>query len=222
MTASAPRRPLPAGAPVRRLPAGAPMRRLIVGSNNPHKTGEITALLADLDVEVLDPAQCGIDDEPAETGATFHDNALIKARFFAGASGLACLADDSGLEVDALGGRPGVLSSRYAPTDPERIARVLEEMCDVDDMERGARFVCAAALVSPPPDAREIVEIGSCRGAIALEPRGHGGFGYDPVFHLPDLGKTMAELAPDEKNALSHRGRALAAIRPHLVELLRT
>jgi XTP/dITP diphosphohydrolase len=194
-------------------------KTLLVGTNNLHKAGEIAALLEGIQTRVATPRELGIDSEPVEDGATFAQNALIKARFYSNASGLPCLADDSGLEVDALGGRPGVLSSRYAPSDPERIRRLLDEMKQVEAGRRGARFVCAAALV----DARtgtEVVEIGTCEGEIALAPSGTNGFGYDPVFFLPDVSKTMAELAPDEKNARSHRGRALRAIAPRVAALL--
>ncbi len=212
---------------------------MLVGTNNTHKAGEIAAMLEktvrgfDSPVSFLLPKDLGIKDEPVEDGETFRDNALIKARFYAARSGLPCLADDSGLEVDALGGRPGVFSSRYAPTDPERIARLLGELRETPEADRSARFVCAAALVVPPefgreagaiPDGkerREIVEIGICEGAVAAESRGENGFGYDPVFYLPDLSRTMAEISAGQKNALSHRGRAFGAMSPHLVRLLK-
>ena len=164
-------------------------------------------MLSALGVRVVSPRDLGISEDPVEDGATFEDNALIKARFYSQRTGLPCLADDSGLVVDALGGRPGVLSSRFAPTDAERIARLLKELGGVPDEKRTAHFVCAAALVvpaTPPPGAREILEKGICEGVIALKPRGTNGFGYDPVFLIPLLGKTMAELAPEAKNALSH------------------
>ncbi|MBN1868053.1 RdgB/HAM1 family non-canonical purine NTP pyrophosphatase [Candidatus Sumerlaeota bacterium] len=193
-------------------------RTLLVGTNNAHKAREIAALLEDMNVRVATPREIGIDCEPVEDGATFRDNALLKARFYSRASGLPCLADDSGLEVDALDGRPGVLSSRYAPTDPERIQRLLDEMKNVEANRRAARFVCAAALVDARSET-EIVEIGTCEGEIAFEPRGTNGFGYDPVFCLADVGQTMAELTPEEKNARSHRGRALRAVQPHIASL---
>jgi XTP/dITP diphosphohydrolase len=218
---------------------------LLLGTNNSHKAGEIRAMLAHLDVRVVTPRELGITDDPVENGETFEANALIKARFFAGRTDFPCLADDSGLEVEALGGRPGVFSSRYAPTDAERIARLLGELRDVPPEARTARFVCVTALVVPPAyrashsgssapsstaftprcgiplspgDAPlEIVEIGTCEGRIASEARGAAGFGYDPVFFVPHLGRTMAELSSTEKNAISHRGCALAAMKLHLV-----
>jgi XTP/dITP diphosphohydrolase len=200
--------------------------RLLVGTNNAHKAGEIAAMLNDSPraIQVLTPRDLGITEEPEENGETFEANALIKARYYAEQSGLPCLADDSGLVVDALDGRPGVYSARYAPSDPERIARVLRELDGVPESRRTARFVCAAALVVPavsdqPP--REAVRVGTCEGRIAFEARGKNGFGYDPVFFLPDVGKTMAELPPEEKNARSHRGRALEAIHPHILETLK-
>jgi XTP/dITP diphosphohydrolase len=232
-------------------------RTILVGTNNAHKVGEIAALLAPAGLRVTTPRELGIAEEPIEDGATFEENALIKARFSAGRSGLPALADDSGLIVDALDGRPGVYSSRYAPTDAERIARLLDELKDVPEGRRTARFVCAAAFVvpgeaptnkvgqasrlteqqpllsrdrtgrAPAPHAvsdetggtpvllwGEWVRIGTCGGRIAHSPRGANGFGYDPVFLVADLGfaKTMAELSPDEKNRLSHRARAFAAM----------
>lgn len=199
--------------------------QLLVGTNNTHKAGEIAALLNDSPraIQVVTPRDLGITEEPEENGETFEANALIKARYYAERSGLPCLADDSGLVVDALDGRPGVYSARYAPSDPERIARVLRELEGVPESRRTARFVCAAAVVVPSaPDqpSHQIVRVGTCEGRIAFEARGKNGFGYDPVFFLPDVEKTMAELAPEEKNARSHRGRALEAIHPHILETL--
>lgn len=194
------------------------MKQLLIATNNAHKVDEISVLLFGLNVELVTPGDLGIEAEPEEDGSTFRENALIKARFFARASGLPSLADDSGLEVDALGGRPGIYSSRYAPTSPERNRRLLEEMRGVAEGERSARFVCAAALVTP--EGEEIVEVGKCEGVIAHEPSGGGGFGYDPVFFLPDVRKTMAEISSKEKNARSHRGKAFAAIRKDVERLL--
>jgi len=190
-------------------------RRLLVGTNNTGKAREISALVQALDVAVVLPRDLGITATPPEHGPTFQANALLKGRFFSEAAGLPCLADDSGLEVDALAGRPGVFSSRYAPTDAERIARLLDEMRHAPRNERTARFVCAAALVDVSAGT-EVVETGQCEGAIAEAPRGGKGFGYDPVFYLPDMGRTMAEITFEEKNARSHRGKALAALLPHI------
>jgi XTP/dITP diphosphohydrolase len=185
-------------------------------------------MLGGVAVRVVTPRELGVEEEAVEDGETFRANALLKARFFSSRTALPCLADDSGLEVDALGSRPGVYSSRYAPSDAERIARLLEEMREVPEDRRTARFVCAAALVVPPRDtvspatateSREILEIGTCEGRIARAPRGRNGFGYDPVFLLPEIGRTMAEISPEEKNARSHRSRAIQAMRPHLLRL---
>ncbi len=195
-------------------------KSLLAGTNNAGKTREIIRMLADRGVRVITPRDLGLTDEPAEDGATFTENALIKARFFSRAAGLPCLADDSGLVVDALGGRPGVQSARYAPTDAERIARLLDEMRDVEHARRTARFVCAAALVDMELGV-EVVETGTCEGFIAHEPRGENGFGYDPLFYLPDVDRTMAEISPEAKNARSHRGRALAAMASHFDKVFR-
>jgi XTP/dITP diphosphohydrolase len=200
--------------------------QLLVGTNNTHKAGEIATMLRDSHrpIRVVTPRDLGLTEEPEENGATFEANALIKARYYASQSGLPCLADDSGLVVDALDGRPGVYSSRYAPSDPERIARLLRELEGVPESRRAARFVCAAAFVVPStpdqPSSLETVRVGTCEGRIAFDARGENGFGYDPVFFLPDVEKTMAELTPAEKNARSHRGRALEAILPCLLETL--
>lgn len=193
---------------------------LLIGSNNEGKARELAEMLESAAPGVFSvrrPADCGIEEEPEENGKTFEDNALIKARYYGRHSGLLCLADDSGLCVDVLDGRPGVRSSRYAPTDPERIERLLAELRGIDREMRTARFVCAAALVLP--GGGEWVERGTCEGRIAEEPAGQNGFGYDPVFYLPDRGRTMAQLPAEEKNAISHRGRALEKIIQHLLIL---
>jgi len=193
---------------------------LLVGTNNAHKVREIAAILHETGVRVVTPKELGITNEPEENGATFAENALIKARYYAMQGAVPCLADDSGLAVDALDGRPGIYSARYAPTDAECIARLLDEMRDIPAEKRTARFVCAAALCMP--DGLEIVEIGTCEGQIASAPRGSNGFGYDPVFYLPDLDCTMSEISAEEKNTRSHRGNALAAMKPHLMRLFAT
>ncbi len=193
---------------------------LLIGSNNENKARELSAMLESAfpgAFSVSCPSDRGITEEPEENGRTFEDNALIKARYYCGESGVMCLADDSGLSVDALDGRPGVYSSRYAPSDPERIERLLAEMCRVKEPGRTARFVCAAALVLP--GGGEWVERGTCEGRIAFAPAGHNGFGYDPVFLIPECGVTMAELEPEAKNAISHRGRALEKVVEHLAKL---
>lgn len=193
-------------------------RRLLLATRNAGKLAELRALLADLPIEVVGATEL---PEVAETGETFAENALLKARAAAVWSGEWALADDSGLEVDALGGRPGVFSSRYAgpgATDVDRNAHLLAEMEAVPDADRTARFRCVAALAAP--DGRAWSREGVCEGRIARAPRGTRGFGYDPLFLLPDRDVTMAELTPEEKARVSHRGRALAAMREVLRELL--
>ncbi|HEY6000931.1 MAG TPA: RdgB/HAM1 family non-canonical purine NTP pyrophosphatase [bacterium] len=194
--------------------------RLLVASGNRKKAAEIAAILgagAAGGLEVLTLADFPGLEMPEETGATFLENARIKARAGAAGSGLPTLGEDSGLCVDALGGAPGVLSARYAAGgDAARWGRLLGEMRDVPAGRRAARFVCAAVVALP--DGREESAEGSCEGEIAVAPRGSGGFGYDPVFLLPD-GRTMAELTAAEKDAISHRGRALRAIAPRLLSL---
>ena len=188
--------------------------RLTIASTNSHKIGEITSIISK-----LLPAGCqlkGLEPgtmDPEETGATFAQNALIKAHYYAQLTGHISLSDDSGLCVDALDGAPGIYSNRYAPTDKARIARLLSEL-DAAEAEalhnRTARFVCAAALAWP--DGRSVTAEGVLEGLIAREPSGSDGFGYDPVFYLPDRGLTVAQLSPTDKNAISHRSLALQRI----------
>jgi XTP/dITP diphosphohydrolase len=198
----------------------------LLASGNPHKLQELRELLASISgigpVEIVTPADYPAIAEPEETGATFEENALLKARYWAQAAGLPALADDSGLEVDALDGRPGVRSARYAADVEARNRRVLEELQGVPAERRGARFVCLAALADP--DGGEALRRGEVAGRIGPAPRGGGGFGYDPIFELieaPHAGRTMAELSAAEKNRLSHRGRAMAAMAEMLAESLR-
>ena len=187
-------------------------RQVVLATHNAGKVSELRRILAARSggVEVLDAAEAGLDDVE-ETGETFAANALLKARAGVAASGLPCLADDSGLEVVALCGEPGVRSARYAGVhgdDEANLRLVLTRLEGVTD--RRARFVCAAALVTP--DGDEWVEEGVLEGQLTREPRGTGGFGYDPVF-VPEGGsRTSAELSPQEKDAISHRGRAFRAI----------
>lgn len=185
--------------------------KILIATGNAHKVGEIRAILPDLPVQWLSTAEVQPDLDPVEDAPDYAGNALIKARAWARATGLAVVADDSGLEVDALGGRPGIHSARYAPTNDERIAKLLGELEGVGPPARGARFVCAAALVLP--DGREVVREGELRGAIALARSGEGGFGYDPVFLPEGAGsRSLAEHSDAEKNAISHRGRAFRAL----------
>jgi len=193
---------------------------LTIATTNTHKVHEIEAVLAPLlgtDVQVRG-LEAGRWPEPDENGATFAENAAIKACHYASLVGTAALSDDSGLCVDALGGAPGIYSSRYAPTDAERIARLLAELEAARASapeQRVARFVCSAVIAWP--DGRILSAEGTCEGIVAPQPRGQGGFGYDPIVWLPDRGVTVAELSADEKNQISHRGRALRAIAELLV-----
>jgi len=191
-------------------------RVLMIASSNPGKLREVRALLSDLDLEVL-PAPSEALNGIEETGKTFAENALIKAHAVAQRTGNIALADDSGLEVDALDGSPGVLSSRFAPTDEERNRKLLNLLEDVPDEKRTARFRCAVAVVTPEGSSE--VREGICEGTIGHEPRGSNGFGYDPVFFFPPLGRTFAELSSEEKNAVSHRGKALRAAREALASV---
>jgi len=197
------------------------MTDLIIATRNAGKVREIGEVLAGMEVRLLSLADLPGAPEIEETGATFEENARAKALGIARWSGKIALADDSGLEIDALGGEPGVLSNRYAgegATDAERTAKVLRLMEDTPEAERSARFRCSAALAAPGGEVT-VVE-GVVEGAIALAPRGGGGFGYDPIFVPEGDTRTMAELTPDEKNRISHRGRALRALRPVIAEWL--
>jgi|APLak6261675434_1056106.scaffolds.fasta_scaffold01335_5 XTP/dITP diphosphohydrolase len=188
------------------------MRTLVFASSNKGKIAELQALLGAGWV-VKSAVDFPEIPEVAEDRDTFEGNAAKKAHTFAKATGLWALADDSGLVVDALDGRPGVYSARYAPTEPERIAKLLEELEGVPPERRTARFQCVLCLAYP--DGTERFTSGTCEGRIAFAPRGTHGFGYDPVFELPN-GKMMAELTKDEKSALSHRGHAFRAMLPFL------
>ncbi len=186
-----------------------PERWLLIATRNPGKRRELTALLSDLPVKLIDLLDVGISEAPEEPYERLEDNARWKAMFYAERSGLWTLADDSGLEIDALGGAPGVRSARFAgpdADDPARIRKVLELMAGVPWPQRTARFRCVIALARPgkPP----VLVEGRLEGYIAFEPRGTYGFGYDPIFYIPELGKTMAELPPAMKNQISHRARA--------------
>jgi len=198
---------------------------IVLATSNHGKLLELRALLADLPVQLLSAAQV-LGEQPTivEDGATFEENALIKARAIARATRLLALADDSGLEVDALSGRPGVRSARFAherATDAENNAALLRELENVAESARGARFRCVLALVDPWHESDVHVAEGSCEGSIALAPRGNGGFGYDPLFIVDgQSGKAMAELSEAEKNQVSHRGRAVQALRAILLKLV--
>lgn len=206
---------------------------ILLATTNPGKLREIQAVLQLPGVELVDLGSLPAIPEPVEDGDTFEANAILKARYYAAASGRWCLADDSGLEVDALGGAPGVRSARYAGiqgprhvVDPANNARLLERLQGVPADRRTARFVCAMALADPAGTVHALVR-GTFEGLILPEgesPRGVHGFGYDPLF-LPDKipgapGRTSAELSPDEKNAISHRGDAARQMGARLAALL--
>ena len=193
-------------------------RRLLVATHNKGKAREYAEILGDLGIAWLTLDEAGVSDDVAETEDTFRGNAVLKATAYAQQTGLLTLADDSGLEVDALGGRPGVLSARYGgpgTTAVDRYQLLLAELAGVPTERRTARFHCVAALAAPDGALLGTAD-GVCEGVIALEPSGDGGFGYDPVFYLPQYGLTMAQLDAAEKNRISHRGRAAAAIAPQL------
>lgn len=212
----------------------APAPRLVLATHNKGKLRELRDLLRgqvpglDVDTQVVDASAVGGPDV-AETGVTFAENSLLKARAVAEATGLVAIADDSGLSVDVLGGAPGIFSARWAGRhgdDAANLRLLLAQLADVPDPHRGAAFVCAAALAVPasasPDGAREVVEYGQLAGTLLREPRGEGGFGYDPVLQPFGLDRSCAELSPEEKNAISHRGQAFRALLPAIVEALAT
>jgi XTP/dITP diphosphohydrolase len=196
--------------------------RVVLATRNPHKVTELRRILTTAgltDVELMSAEDLEVPDV-AETGLTFVENAVLKATAVAAATALPTIADDSGLSVDALGGMPGILSARWSGRhgdDTANLALVLGQLADVPDDRRTAVFVCAAALAVPGRPV--IVEEGIVRGRLAREPRGTGGFGYDPIFIPDGETRTTAELPSAEKDAISHRGRAFRALVPHLREL---
>ena len=186
------------------------MQKVVLATGNAGKIREIRDLFADLDVEIVAQSDLGIES-PEESGVTFVENALLKARHAADAAGLPAMADDSGIVVDALDGRPGVYSARYAgegATDDDNLTLLLQELQDVPDEQRGGGFHCAAVLAWPGNERAPVVAEAVWRGTILHARRGAGGFGYDPVFLDPESGKTGAELSREEKNDVSHRGKA--------------
>ena len=189
------------------------MQKLVIASNNPGKLREFQFLLQPLGIEVLTQAQLGIE-EAEEPHYTFIENALAKARHVNRLSGLPALADDSGICVAALGGAPGVLSARYAGDNPKSDERnnekLLQDMRDVAD--RRAHYYCVLVLLHHADDPQPLIAEGEWHGEIALQPVGEGGFGYDPLFWLPELGKTSAQLEREQKHAISHRGKALRVL----------
>lgn len=187
----------------------------LLGTRNPGKLREIQEVLKDSNLAFVSLADFPHVTDIEETGATFAENARLKALHYRGATGLPSLADDSGLSVDALGGRPGVMSARFAPTDPERIRGILDLMRSFPRPEqRAAHFVCALCLVTD----EETIEVeGRVSGVLASGPSGSNGFGYDPVFYYPPAGKTFAEMTSEEKNRVSHRAVALRLLRERLL-----
>jgi len=187
------------------------MKKILLASNNPGKVREIQAILANDDMEIVPQSAFQVPDVE-EAGLTFVENAILKARHASKLSGLPAIADDSGLEVDALGGAPGVLSARYAgpgASDAENNAKLLRELENIPDAGRTARFRCVMVFLRHAEDPSPLIGQGAWEGVILRQPRGEKGFGYDPLFFVPEKGCASAELSPDEKNRLSHRGRAL-------------
>ncbi len=185
------------------------MEKVLLATNNQGKARELSSLILGETWEFTTPAEQGIDLQVEETGTTFEQNAVLKAKAFAKASNLITLADDSGLEVDALDGAPGVLSARYAgpdATDMERNRYLLSRLADIPQEKRQARFRCVIAIALS--EGEIVMCKGECPGVITFESKGENGFGYDPVFYLPEFNKTMAELTMEQKNEISHRGKA--------------
>ena len=184
--------------------------KFVLATHNPGKLAEMKAILSGLGVEVVSPAEAGVEVDVEETGTTFAENAMLKAKAICAAAGLPAIADDSGLCVDALNGGPGVYSARYGGEElDDRKRRLLLLRNLRGQTARAAHFTCAVACAFPDGDT--LTAEGRCDGAIAFAPLGEGGFGYDPVFLIPEKGKTFGQLSPEEKSAISHRGKALAA-----------
>lgn len=197
-------------------------RRVVVATTNLHKLDEFREILADLPIELVSPAELDLRVEVEETGATFAENAILKAIAYAEAAGMLALADDSGLEIDALGGEPGIYSARWAGEGvsyPERFRMLEERLAGVSDEQRTARYRCAVALAEPAPRGLFDVSEGTVEGCISREAHGTGGFGYDPIFYVPEEGRTFGEMSAEEKHRISHRARAAAAARPALTRL---
>jgi len=196
------------------------MNKLVLATGNRKKVEELNDLLAGLDYQVLPQSDFQVDSVP-ETGTTFVENAIIKARHAARVTGLPAIADDSGIEVDALLGRPGVYSARYAgedASDQDNLEKLLEELTGVPPVLRSARYWCVLVYMRHADDPTPLICQASWEGNIALEPKGENGFGYDPIFNVPETGCTAAELDKAQKNALSHRAKALQQLLTHLQE----
>ena len=196
------------------------MDKIVFATTNAGKIKEIKEILSDFDVEVASMKEMSITADIEENGATFEENSLIKARAVSQLPGLPALADDSGLEVDYLNGEPGIYSARYLGRDTDYDYKnnyIIKKLKDAKDEERSARFVCVISLVLP--DGREFVKKGVMEGRIGYEIKGENGFGYDPIFYLPEYGKTSAEISAEEKNKISHRGKALSAMKELIASL---
>ena len=196
------------------------MDKIVFATANEGKVKEIKEILGDFPIEVVSMKEMGITADIEENGTTFEENSLIKARALAKLTGLPALADDSGLEVDYLNGEPGIYSARYLGRDTDYDYKnnyIIDKLSGAKGEDRSARFVCVISLVLP--DGREFVERGVVEGLIGYEQKGENGFGYDPIFYLPEYGKTSAEIPPEEKNRISHRGKALTAMKKLIVTL---
>jgi XTP/dITP diphosphohydrolase len=196
------------------------LSKIVFASDNPGKIREVADIFADLDIAIVPQKEFAIE-AVEETGTTFADNALLKARHASAQSGLPAMADDSGIVVDALGGRPGVRSARYAgqdATDEQNLDKLLAELAEVPDGRRAAGFHCAAVLVFPDSDGAPLAVEAVWRGDILRERKGSGGFGYDPVFLDPSAGKTGAQMTREEKNRVSHRGKAFRELKNLLLQ----
>ncbi len=197
------------------------MKRIVIATQNKGKAKDFETLLSPLGYEVLTLLDVAQDMDVEETGVTFEENAILKAEAVSKALGIPVISDDSGLEIDALNGEPGVYSARYAgaaKSDDANIDKALEKLGDVPDSERTARFRCVLAVAAPGQKTETFS--GSCEGTILHERRGDNGFGYDPIFYVPALDKAMAELQPHEKAAISHRGNALRQLKESMPEWL--
>lgn len=198
------------------------MNKIVLATNNSGKIIELNALLAPLKLDVH-PQNEFTNSSAEETGSTFIENAILKARHAASVSGLPAIADDSGLEVDALNGAPGIYSARFAgpdASDQDNIDKLLTELKDIPTAQRTARFHCVLVYMKHADDPTPIVCHGKWEGVITLEQQGRKGFGYDPVFFIPSIDKTSAQLTKEEKNAISHRGKALSQLVTHLQNTL--
>ena len=200
----------------------SPARRLLIATTNPHKIREFHEILVGLPYELVTPLDLGLSFDVEETGTTFAENAALKATAWADATGMLALADDSGLEIDALGGEPGIFSARWAGEDvsyEERFRILLTRLADVPAERRTARYRAAIAVAEPAPVGLRGVVEGTLEGQIAFAPAGSGGFGYDPIFYVPEAQRTVGQMSAEEKHRISHRARAAEAARVLLQRL---